>query len=208
MNHNCLQTVIFFFSSVQALSHVWLFATPCTAARQASLSITNSQSLLKLMSVKLVMLFNHLVLCRPLLLPPSIFPTTPCIAATHVERVNQQAARCPRCRSSIHDYQMNKYNEQKAKGVDQWFFKLQELQGYDESYGLSSPTHTYSILCGISGTLQTSWSLVMAPQVDRHQYKAFSSVQFSRSVVSDSLQPHEPQHTGHKALLKTIPYTD
>ena len=57
------------------LSHVWLFATPWTAARQASLSITNSRSLLKLMSIKLVMLSNHLIFCCPLLLPPSIFPS-------------------------------------------------------------------------------------------------------------------------------------
>ena len=63
------------FSSVQSLSHVRLFATPWTAACQASLSITNSQSLLKLMSIEFVMPFNHLILCRPLLLPPSIFPS-------------------------------------------------------------------------------------------------------------------------------------
>ena len=63
------------FSSVQSLSHVWLFATPWTVARQASLSITNSQSLLKLMSIESVMPSNHLVLCHPLLLPPSIFPS-------------------------------------------------------------------------------------------------------------------------------------
>ena len=62
------------YSSVQSLSHVWLFATPWTAARQASLSITNSQSLLKLMSITMVMPSNHLILCHPLLLPPSIFP--------------------------------------------------------------------------------------------------------------------------------------
>ena len=61
--------------SVQWLSHVGLFATPWTAARQASLSITNSQSLLKLMSIKLVMPSNHLILCCPLLLLPSIFPS-------------------------------------------------------------------------------------------------------------------------------------
>ena len=60
-------------ASVLSLSHVWLFATPWTAARQASLSITNSQSLLKLMSVESVMPSNHLILCRPLLLLPSIF---------------------------------------------------------------------------------------------------------------------------------------
>ena len=61
-------------SWVQSLSHVQLFATPWTAASQASLSITNSQSLLKLMSIESVMPSNHLVLCRPLLLLPSIFP--------------------------------------------------------------------------------------------------------------------------------------
>ena len=62
------------FSSVQSLSRVWLFATSRTAACQASLSITNSRSLLKLMSIELVMPSNHLILCGPLLLLPSIFP--------------------------------------------------------------------------------------------------------------------------------------
>ena len=62
------------FNSVQSLSHVQLFATPCTAAHQASLSITNSQSLFKLMSIESVMPSSHLILCRPLLLLPSIFP--------------------------------------------------------------------------------------------------------------------------------------
>ena len=63
------------FSSVLSLSHVWLFGTTWTAARQVSLSITNSRSLLKLMSIESVMPSNHLILCRPLLLPPSIFPS-------------------------------------------------------------------------------------------------------------------------------------
>ena len=62
------------FSSVQWLSHVQLFVTPWAAACQASLSITNSRNLLKFMSIELVMPFNHLILCHPLLLPPSIFP--------------------------------------------------------------------------------------------------------------------------------------
>ena len=61
------------FSSVQSLSHVQLFVTPWTSVRQASLSITNSSSLLKLMSIELVMPSNHLILCRPLLLLPSFF---------------------------------------------------------------------------------------------------------------------------------------
>ena len=62
-------------ASVQLLSRVWLFVTPWTAAQQASLSITNSRSLLKLMSIKLVMPSNHLILCHPLLLLPSVFPS-------------------------------------------------------------------------------------------------------------------------------------
>ena len=63
-----------YLKSVQSLSPVWLFATPWTAARQASLSISNSQSLLKLMPIESVMPSNHLILC-PLLLLPSLFPS-------------------------------------------------------------------------------------------------------------------------------------
>ena len=63
------------FHSVQSLSHIWLFVTPWTATCQASLSITNSQNLLKLMSIASVMPSNHLILCTLLLLPPSIFPS-------------------------------------------------------------------------------------------------------------------------------------
>ena len=65
----------FSLSSVRSLSRVQLFVTPWTTARQASLSITNSWSLLKLMSIESVMPSNHLILCRTLLLPPSIFPS-------------------------------------------------------------------------------------------------------------------------------------
>ena len=63
------------YSSVQSLSRVWLFATPWTAARQASLSTANSWSLLKLISIKLMMPFKHLILCHPLLLLPATFPS-------------------------------------------------------------------------------------------------------------------------------------
>ena len=63
------------FTSVQSLSHVQLFVTTWTAAHQASLSITNSWSLIKLMSIESVMPSNHLILCHPLLLPPSVFPS-------------------------------------------------------------------------------------------------------------------------------------
>ena len=67
--------IVEFISSVQSLSHVPLFATPWAAACQASLSITNSRSLLKLMAFALVMPSNHLIFCRSLFLLPSIFPS-------------------------------------------------------------------------------------------------------------------------------------
>ena len=70
-----------------SLSHVWLFATPWTAAHQASLSLTTSQSLLKLMSIKLVMSSNHLILCYPLLLLPSIFPSIRVFSSESVLRI-------------------------------------------------------------------------------------------------------------------------
>ena len=63
------------FSSVQSLSRVQIFATPWTSRCQASLSITNSRSLLRLMSIESVMPYNNLIFCRPLLLLPSIFPS-------------------------------------------------------------------------------------------------------------------------------------
>ena len=70
-----LKLYLFQFSSVQSLSHVWLFATPWIAARQASLSITNSWSSLKLMPIESVMPSSHLILYHPLLLLPSIPPS-------------------------------------------------------------------------------------------------------------------------------------
>ena len=72
--HSCQNQMICLLSSVQSLSCFRLFATPWTAALQASLSFTISQSLLKLMSIESVMPSNHLILCCPLLLLPSIFP--------------------------------------------------------------------------------------------------------------------------------------
>ena len=73
--HTHTHTLDWIISSVQSLSHVWIFATPWTAACPASLSSTNSRSLFKLMSIELVMSSNHLILYRPLLLPLSIFPS-------------------------------------------------------------------------------------------------------------------------------------
>ena len=84
--HKTLPFSSVMFSSVQ-FSHVRLFATPWTAAREASLSFTNSQSLLKLMSIVLVMPSNHLILCHPLLLLPSIFPSIRVFSSESVFRI-------------------------------------------------------------------------------------------------------------------------
>ena len=75
------------FSSVQLLSHVWLFATPWTAALQAYLSLTNSRSLLKLMSTESLMPSNHLILSHPLLLLTSIFPSIRVFSSESVLRI-------------------------------------------------------------------------------------------------------------------------
>ena len=74
--HKFICKLTYQFSSVQSLSPVQLSVTPWTAARQASLSITKYRRLLKLMSIESVMSSNHLILCRPLLLPPSTFPAS------------------------------------------------------------------------------------------------------------------------------------
>ena len=79
-------------SSVQSLSHVRLFATPWTAARQASLSITKSWSLLKLMSIELEMPSNHLILCHLLFLLPSVFLSIRVFSSESVLRI-----RWPKC---------------------------------------------------------------------------------------------------------------
>ena len=71
----CITEQVLLVAIVQCLSHVQLFATPWTTTLRASLSFTISQSLLKLMSIESVMPSNHLILCHPLLLPPSIFPS-------------------------------------------------------------------------------------------------------------------------------------
>ena len=81
-----LHVLFWDITSVQSLSHVWLFVTPWTTAYQASLSITNSRSLLKLKSIELMMLSNHLIFCHPLLLP-SILPSIRVFSNESVLRV-------------------------------------------------------------------------------------------------------------------------
>ena len=91
MKINTKNHTVITFSSVQPLSRVRFFTTPWTTARQASLFITNSQSLLKLMSIESVMPSNHPILCRLLLLLPSIFPSTRVFSNELTLRI-----RCPK----------------------------------------------------------------------------------------------------------------
>ena len=115
------------FSSVQPLSRVRLFATPWTAAHQASLSITNAWSLLKLMSIDLVMPSNHLILCHPRLLQPSIIPS--------IRVFSSESALCIR---------WQKY----------WSFSF-SISLSDEYLGLISFTMDWFDLLAVQGTLKS-----------------------------------------------------
>ena len=112
--------------SVQSLSHVRLFATPWTVACQESLSITNSQSLLKLMSIEIVMPSNHLILCCPLLHLPSIFPNI---------RVFSN--------ESVHSIRWPKY----------WSFSF-SIRPFNEYSGLISFRMDWLDLLAVQGTLK------------------------------------------------------
>ena len=116
-----------FNQSVQSLSSVWLFVTPLTAARQASLSITNSSSLLKLMSMESVMPSSHLILCFPLLLLPSIFPSIRVFSNESVILI-----RWPKYRSfSFSISPSNEYSRLISFWID--WFDLLSVQGTLES---------------------------------------------------------------------------
>ena len=114
------------FTSVQSLSHVQLFASPWTAARQAFLSITNTQNLLKHMPIESVMPSNHLIICHPLLLP-SIFP-------------------------SIRVFSNNSYSHQVAKC---WSFQF-NISSSNEHPGLMSFRMDWLDLLAVQGTLKES----------------------------------------------------
>ena len=89
------------FSSVQSLSHVWLFETPWIPGQQASLSITNSRSSLKLMSIELVMPSSHLILCCPLLLLPPISPSSGSFPMSQLFTWGGQSAGVPALASGL-----------------------------------------------------------------------------------------------------------
>ena len=122
------------FSSVQSLSRVRLFGTPQTAARQASLSITNSRSSHKLMSIESVMPSNNLILCCPLFLPPSIFPSIRVFSDESVLLI-----RWPKC----------------------WSFSF-NISPSSEHSGLISSRMDWLDLLAVQGTLKESRDLIWA----------------------------------------------
>ena len=148
-----------------------------TAACQASLSITNSWSLLKFMSIASVMPSNHLILCHPILLPPSNFPRIRVFSSELGLRI-----RWPKYWSfsfSIHP--SNEYSRLISFRMD-WLDLLAVQRTLK-----SLPQHH-------SSKASILWHSAFFLIQLSHPYVQFSSVQFSRSVVSDSLRPHELQH--------------
>ena len=149
--------------------------TPWTAARQASLSIINSQSLLKLMSIELVMSSNHLILYFPLLLLPSIFPSISVFSSESVLCI-----RWPKYWSfSFSTHPSNEYLGLISLRID--WLDLLAVQGTLKSLFQHHSSKASILWCSAFFMAQLS-----------HPY--ISSVQFSCSVVSDSLQPHGLQH--------------
>ena len=112
------------FSSVQSLSHVHLFSTPWPASCQTSLYITNSWSLLILMSIELVRPSNHLILCHPLLLPPSIFPSIRVFSNESVLRIRWRKYWSFSFRFSISP--SNEYSGLIFLGLNGWIFLQSE----------------------------------------------------------------------------------
>ena len=145
----------YIFSSVQLLSCVQLFATPWTAACQASLSITNSWSLLKLMSTESVMPSNHPILCHPLLFPPSIFPI--------IRVFSNESVLCIR---------WPKY----------WSFSF-SISSSNEYSGLISFRMDWLNLLAVQGTLK-SLLQHHSSKVPILQCSAFCIIQFSHSYMT------------------------
>ena len=156
------------------LSHVQLYVTPWTAAHQASLSITSSWSLLKLMSIAVVTPSNHLILCHPLLLPPSIFPSIRVFSNESFLHI-----RWPKYWSfSFSISPSNEYSGLISFRID--WFDLLAVQGTLKSLLQHHSSKASILQCSAFFIVQLSTSI--------------HSVQFSCSAMSNSLQPHEPQH--------------
>ena len=172
-------------SSVQPLSRFLLFATPWTAAHQASLSITNSWSLLKLMSIESVMPSNHLILCHPLLLPPSVFPSIRVFSNESVLHIR---------RPKYWSFGINPSNEYSGliSFMTDWL-DLLAVQGALKNLLHHHSSKTSILWCSAFFTIQLS-HLYMTTGKTTAWTLDLLLLLFSCSVVSNSLQPHGLQH--------------
>ena len=143
----------FQFSSGQSLSRVWLFVTLWTATCQASLSITNSRSLLKLMSIESEMPSNHFILCRPLLLLPSIFPSIRVFSnesGLHIRWPKHQSFSFSISPSNEHpgliSFRMDCWISLQSKGLSRVFSNttLQKHQFFGAQLSLWSNSHIHT----------------------------------------------------------------
>ena len=180
-------------SSVQLLSSVQLFATPWTAACQASLSITNSQSLLKLMHIESLMPSNHLILCCPLLFPPSIFPSIRVFLNESVLPI-----RWPKYWSfSFSISPSNEYSGLISFRID-WFYLL-VIPGTLKSLRCCSVTKSYLTLCdpmscSLPGFPVLHYLLELA---QTHVHQVGDAIQPSHPLLSPSLPTFNlSQHQG------------
>ena len=166
-------------SSVQLLSHVRLFVIPWTAARQASLSITNSQSLLRLMSIESVMPSNHLILCHPLLLSPSVFPSIRVFS-------NESALRC----FSFSISPSNEYSGLISFRMD--WLDLLAVQGTLKSLFEHHSSKASTLWCSAFFMVQLCDHMNRStPGLPvHHQLPEFTQTRVHR--VSDAIQPSHP----------------
>ena len=156
-----VQTHVFFqFSAVQLLSHVQFFVTPWTAACQASPSITNSRSLLKLMAIKSVMPSNHLILCCPLLLLPSIF---------HSIRVFPNE-------SALH-----------IRWPKDWSFSF-SISPSNEHPGLTSFRMDWLDLLAVPGTLKSLQLMLLNDSTPSETYTYHKAIHFCISRIPENTQ--------------------
>ena len=171
------------FSSVQSLSRVRLFATPGIAAHQASLSITNSRSSLKLTSIESVMPFSHLILCRPLLL---LSPIPPSIRVFSNESIFH--IRWPKCWSlSFSLSPSNEYSELISCGID--WFDLLAVQGTLKAVQVI-PWNQFSSVAQSCPTLCDPMNRSTPGLPVHHQHPEFTQTHVHR--VSDAIQPSHP----------------
>ena len=182
----------FTFSLVQLLSHVWLFVTPWAAACQASLSTTNSLSLLKLMSMDLVMPSNHLILGHPLLLLPLSFSQTGCLL---MSSSSHQVAKVLELQ-----LQLNEYSGLISFRIDRFHFTLLLFGSFSSVQSLSRVSlfaTPWIAAHQASLSITNSWSLLKLMSIE-------SVMPSSHFILLSSPSPLAPNPSQHQGLFQWV----